>query len=123
MIFQRLQVIAHSLSQFCLPILFLIVPVCYAFISVIFKLPVAGSIGQFSVLLLTLYTMANSLVTLLFVAPYREYTLRIFGLKKEEAPIKKEVSVKTTQHHPPGQFMLNKMASIADGPVIEASTK
>jgi hypothetical protein len=101
-----------------LPILFLIGPVCYAFISVFFKLAVAGSIGQLSILLLTLYTMVNSLLTLLFVAPYREHTLRIFGLKKEEAPIKRQLSLKTTQHPPAGQFMLNKIASIAEGPVI-----
>ncbi|KAI1710985.1 serpentine type 7TM GPCR chemoreceptor srh domain-containing protein [Ditylenchus destructor] len=67
--------------QFVSP-LFVVVPLSMLMIQVVTESPPAfdRSAGKTGTVLLSIYTLSNSLVTVLFVTPYRKYTLAKFGI-------------------------------------------
>jgi hypothetical protein len=80
--FENFQLNWLSILQFCLPFIFLIGPVGYAFYLAFTSSPSTNTLGNITLIFLSLYTLANSLATLLFVGPYRDFTLQLFRLKK-----------------------------------------
>ncbi|KAI1706510.1 serpentine type 7TM GPCR chemoreceptor srh domain-containing protein [Ditylenchus destructor] len=67
--------------QLLSPLIFVLVPVSCAIIFAIMGTSSFGrSDGRTGIVLLSIYTLSNSLVTVLFVTPYRKYTLAKFGI-------------------------------------------
>jgi hypothetical protein len=71
--------------QFSTPMVFLAVPVVFTIVEAAYQMvPQEKWLGDAELLLLCLYSLANAASTLAFVAPYRNYTLRLLTVNFTE---------------------------------------
>ncbi|KAI1702072.1 serpentine type 7TM GPCR chemoreceptor srh domain-containing protein [Ditylenchus destructor] len=75
----QLQLTFLLIAQLVAPIVFILVPVIYAIYAGLSLNLVGQAAGDMGIIFLSLYALNNSLLTILFVAPYRRYTLRKLG--------------------------------------------
>ncbi|KAI1709767.1 serpentine type 7TM GPCR chemoreceptor srh domain-containing protein [Ditylenchus destructor] len=75
----QLQLTFLLIAQLASPIVFFLVPVVYALYAALAGNSLSLSTGDIGIIFLTLYALSNSLLTILFVTPYRRYTLRRLG--------------------------------------------
>ncbi|KAI1712414.1 serpentine type 7TM GPCR chemoreceptor srh domain-containing protein [Ditylenchus destructor] len=67
--------------QLVSPLIFFLAPICYSLIRAVIHASIFDRLsGNIGTVLLSLYTFSNSLVTVMFVRPYRNYTLAKFGI-------------------------------------------